>query len=309
MDLFENMRAFVRVVETGSFSEAARRIGVAKSVVSKRIDQLEGRLGDRLLHRTTRRVGATPMGAAYYDHCLRILADVEETERAIGRNVTEPKGHLRISAPTALGTAVIGPSLCAFRARHPGVTVEVHLNDRNPHPVEEGLDLAIWDRPGEAGGLAAERLAPAPQILVAAPDYLARRGAPDNPRGLAAHDCIQNSLMPGGRRWEFVGKTGETVVVNIAPGFGTNDGMLVREAALSGTGIALLPRFLVERDLAAGALRPVLADWQPPLHWITAVYPAPRRLAAKLSFLLAHLGETFANKPTLAASAARRTAS
>jgi len=298
VDRLENMKTFARVAESGGFAAAAHRLGLAKSVVSKRIDQLEAHLGVRLLHRTTRVVSLTEIGSAYYEQCLRILTDVEEIESAVGRLHAEPRGVLRVSAPTSFGMLLLGPALCRLQTRFSDLSLDLILNDRTPNPVEEGFDVAIWDQPGERGSLGETRIAPQRRLLVAAPNYLARAGPPTRPEQLADHATLHYSFLPGsGHGWRLIGPDGTETTARIRPRLSTNNGLIMREACVAGNGIALLPSFLAGPELRAGRLAPVLPDWHPPQFWLSALYPPTRRLTAKLRIFLDMVQERFGPEP------------
>lgn len=298
MDRFDAMKTFARVADAGSFAAAAQTLGVAKSVVSKRVDQLEAHLGARLLHRTTRVVSLTEIGAAYYESCLRILADLEETESALGRLHAEPRGLLRVSSPTSFGTFQLGPALCRMQTRFPELRVELILNDRTPNPVEEGFDVAVWDQPGDKGSLGESRIAPQRRLLVAAPSYLDRAGVPSGPNDLSNHAILHYSFLPdSGNGWRLIGPAGQETTVRVRPRLSTNNGQVMRAACGAGNGIALLPSFLVGPEIRAGRLRPILPDWHPPLYWVGVLYPPTRRLSAKVRLFLDLMHETFGPEP------------
>lgn len=297
VDRFDNMKAFLKVAEAGSFAGAARQLGLAKSVISKRIDQLETQLGVRLLNRTTRLVSLTDVGAAYFEHSARIIADVEETELALGKLQAEPKGLLRLSAPTSFGMLHLGPAVCAFQSRYPQLAVEMILNDGSPNPSEMGHDLAIWDKPGDRGQLGETRLVKMRRFLVASPGYLERRGHPARAADLSTHDCIHYSFLASGTDWQLISPSGKPVTVRVRPRFSTNNGPIMRAAALAGNGIAKLPSFLVGPDVRQGSLVRVLPDHGCPDLWISAVYPHARRLSAKVVAFIDALKERFGPEP------------
>lgn len=298
MDRLETMKTFARVADAGSFAAAAQSLGVARSVVSKRVDQLEAHLGARLLQRTTRVVALTEIGAAYYEQCVRILAEIEEIENAVGPLHTEPRGLLRLSAPTSFGTLQLGPVLCRLQTRHPDLRLDLILNDRSPNPIEDGFDVALWDQPGDKGSLGETRITPQRRLLVAAPAYLDRAGRPEGPEALAEHATLHYSFLPGSSQgWRLSGPDGSEVIARIRPRLSTNNGLVMRDACVEGNGIALLPSFLAGPELRAGRLVPVLPDWRPPLFWLCALYPPARRLTAKVRLLLEMLQDSFGPEP------------
>ena len=202
MDRFENTRVFVAVVEAGNFTAAAERLGISRAAASKHVLQLEERLSARLLNRTTRRVSVTEAGRAFYEQCRRILADLEEAERSAGELHNEPRGELRIIAPTNFGLAEIGAAITDLVLAYPRLRINLTLNDRVTDPIEEGYDIAISvGRPrGTSSSLIARKLNTSRRILCAAPDYLARRGTPRQPEDLAQHACLTYSYLEHARR-------------------------------------------------------------------------------------------------------------
>ena len=301
MDRFENLKAFIRVAETGSFSEAARQLRLSKSVVTKRVGQLERQLDARLLHRTTRQVRLTDAGSAYYARAVPLMAEIEDMDSAVGGQA-EPRGGLRISSPTSFGTLHLGPALCDLQKRHPRLNIELILNDRVVNPVNEGFDIALQDAPAASPLLIERRIAPMHRVVCASPAYLRERGTPKHPLDLSEHDCIQYSFLQSGNVWVFEGRKGKASVA-IKPRFTTNSGQVMRDAALSGTGIALLPTLLVGPDLRARRLTAILQGWSAPELWIAAVYPQAHRASAKVRALLDFLIERFGGVPPWDASA------
>jgi DNA-binding transcriptional LysR family regulator len=296
MDRFENLKAFIRVAETRSFSEAARQLRLAKSVVTKRVGQLEQQLDTRLFHRTTRQVRLTDAGAAYYTRAVPLIAEIEDMDSAIGGPAAEPRGELRVSAPTSFGTLHLGAALCDLQKRNPRLSIELILNDRAVNPVNEGFDVALQDAPAASPLLIERRIAPVHRVVCASPAYLRARGTPKHPLDLSEHDCIQYSFLQSGNVWVFEGRKGRASVA-VKPRFTTNSGQVMRDAALSGNGIALLPTLLVGPDLRARRLVAVLQQWQAPELWIAAVYPQASRASAKIRVLLEFLTDRFADPP------------
>jgi len=296
MDRFESLKAFIRVAETRSFSEAARQLRLSKSVVTKRVAQLERQLDTRLFHRTTRQVRLTDAGSAYYARAVPVVAEIEDMDSAVGGGAAEPRGALRIAAPTSFGTLHLGPALCDLQKRHPRLQIELILNDRVVNPVNEGFDVAIQDAPAASPLLIERRIAPMRRVVCAAPAYLKARGTPKHPLDLSEHDCIQYSYLSTGNVWVFEGRKGKASVA-ISPRFTTNSGEVMRHAASHGNGIALLPTLLAGPDLRRGRLTAILGDWSPPELWIAAVYPQSHRAAVKVRLLLDYLLERFDDAP------------
>ena len=301
MDKLEAMNAFAKVVAAGSYAEAARRLGLTRSAVSKAVMELETLLGARLLDRTTRRVTPTEAGLAYYERCVAILAAVEETEIQVSRLHDEPKGVLKINAPMSFGTLYLGFAVAEFMARYPDLKIELMLNDRYIDPLEEGVDVTV--RIGELpdSSLIARRLAPARRVLAASPDYLKRQGTPAEPEELSAHRCLTYGHMAAVHRWTL-SRGGETFSVPITSSLCSNNGDVLREAALAGNGIANLPTFIVGPDIAAKRLALVLPQTPPTELGIYALYAPNRYLAAKTRVFIDFLVERFGEKPAWDAS-------
>ena len=303
MDTFAAMRVFVAVVERSGFSAAASALDLSTASVTRQVAALEKRLGTRLLNRTTRRVGLTSAGAAYYQRAVQLLAELDDIEAAVGAQALVPSGLLRINAPVSFGIARLGPLLAGYRVRYPQVKLDLSLSDRLVDMVEEGFDVAIRITRQPAPNLIARKLADARLLLCAAPDYLARAGTPAAPADLARHACLAYSYWSGGDEWTLQGPAGEATV-RIDGGLRANNGDVLREAALAGMGIVLQPDFVVGADLAASRLR---QDWQVPPVGIHAVYASRSHLAPKVRSFIDFLVEAFAaGAGTQAAGSASR---
>jgi DNA-binding transcriptional LysR family regulator len=296
MDKLEAMNAFAKVVAAGSYAEAARRLGLTRSAVSKAVMELEQLLGARLLDRTTRRVTPTEAGRAYYERCVAIIADVEETESQISRLNDAPRGTLRVNAPMSFGTRYLGAAVADFMARYPELRIELILNDRFIDPLEEGVDVTVRIGSLSDSSLIARRLAPARLALVASPEYIARHGAPSEPENLAAHACLAYGHMAAAQRWTLQ-RGDATVSVAVNSRLCSNNGDVLREAALKGNGITNLPTFLIGPDIAAGKLQIVLPATPPAPLAIYAIYAPNRYLAAKSRVFIDFLVERFGDEP------------
>jgi DNA-binding transcriptional LysR family regulator len=283
MDRFENTRIFVTVVEAGGFTRAAERLGLSRAATSKHVLQLEERLGARLLHRTTRRVSVTAAGRAFYEQCRAILADLDEAERLAGELHNEPRGELRVIAPTNFGLADIGTAITDFLVAYPRLRVNLTLSDRPLDPIEGGYDVAISvGRPrGTSTSLIVRKLNTSRRVLCAAPDYLRRRGTPQTPEDLSRHECLSYSHVSAPEEWHLIGADGERVAKVSGP-IVTSHRHVLRTATVRGLGIAYGPIDFFRDDLDAGRLSPVLPDYRLPEATIYAVYPVSRRLSAKV---------------------------
>jgi DNA-binding transcriptional LysR family regulator len=296
MDKLDAMNAFAKVVAAGSYAEAARRMGLTRSAVSKAVMELEHTLGARLLDRTTRRVSPTEAGRAYYERCLAILADVEDTEAQIANLHDAPRGVLRVNAPMSFGVRYLGSTIADFMARYPELKIELILNDRVIDPLEEGVDVTVRIGALADSSLIARRLSPARLVLAAAPAYLQRHGAPRTPEDLGSHACLSYGHMAAVHRWTLL-QNEKPVSVPVDSLLCSNNGGILRAAALAGNGIAKLPTFLIGPDIAENRLQIVLPDTPPPPLTIYALYAPNKYLAAKTRLFIDHLAERFGQAP------------
>ena len=297
MDKLQAMRVFRRVAEMGGFALAARDLGLSAAAVSKHVGQLEAALGARLLHRTTRRIGLTEIGQAYLERARRILDEIAEAEDAVAGLHDAPRGLIRVNAPMSFGLLHAVAAVERFMDMHPGIEVDLSLNDRVVDLVEEGVDLALRVRRQlDDSTLVARRLSTIRHVVCAAPAYLAEQGVPAHPADLAGHDCLVYTLSRTPNRWAFSidGRMEEIVV---SGRLRANSSIAIRDALLAGHGIALIPTFAVADDIAAGRLTPVLADFLPPPFSLYAVHPPGRRVSAKVRLLADHLRDAFGDPP------------
>jgi DNA-binding transcriptional LysR family regulator len=280
MDRHQAMETFVRVVETGSFSAAARLLRVGQPAVSKTIAALEERLGVRLLVRSTRALQPTDAGQAFYEHALRALAEAEEAEiaaRGLGRGL---EGRLRVCAPVTFARLHVAPSLGDFLAAYPKLSVELVMDDRSIDLLSENVDVALRLGTLADSTLSARRLATCKRLVVASADYLAARGAPTRPGDLLRHDVIVYAQQVGGDEWRFRKGTSETSVrIQSRLAFTAAEG--VREAVLAGLGLAIVSEWMMTSELASGAVSPVLLPWALPDVDLWAVFPAGRMPSAR----------------------------
>lgn len=293
MDDLNGMSLFVKVVESKSFSEAAEKLEISPSAVSKKISRLEDRLGVQLLNRTTRRLGLTEAGAAFYERSARILTEVEEAEALVSTLRKAPHGLLRVAVPMLLGQMQIAPLAAPFLTRFPDMRLELVFMDRAADLIEEGLDVAIRVDDLPDSTLVARRLAPHRRVLCGAPAYFEKNGVPQTPEELVRHNCLTYGPHHPSREWFFNTATGRRAV-DVRGTFLTNNAEGLRQAALGGLGMALLPTFLVGGDLSAGLLRPVLSEYVSADTAIYAVYPQHRHQSPKVrafvDFMMERLG-------------------
>jgi DNA-binding transcriptional LysR family regulator len=292
MDKLDAMNVLTRVVSSGSFAEAARRLGVTRSAISKAITQLEQELGVRLLDRTTRRVTPTEAGLAYYERCLAILAQISETEAQVSRLHDEPKGVLKVNGPMSFGTLYLGSAIADFMDRYRDLKVELTLSDRMIDPLEEGVDVTVRIGAMVDSSLIARRISTARVLLVASPEYLARNGMPKTPADLVGHKCLHYGHSTTVPRWQLT-DNGTSITVPVAACLSSNNGDTLRDAAVKGIGIARQPSFIVGSDIAAGRLVVVLPDFPPQDVTIHALYAPNRFLAAKSRVFIDFLVERF----------------
>lgn len=289
IDNLLDLSLFTRIVATGTLSAAARELGLSLAVVSKRLAQMEERLGVRLIQRTTRRLALTEEGAVFHEHCLRILAEVAEAEAAISRTRDSVSGLLRLNAPCAFGRRQLAPIVAAFGRHHPDLRIQVELTDTVVDLVESGADIAIrYGRLADSTMIARE-LAPSYRVLCAAPAYLERRGHPGHPLELAAHDCIVLGDASGAD-WRF-GSGEDELVVRVRGPFLCNQGEMTHMLALEGAGIAMKSIWDVGEDIEAGRLVQVLPSYPIPAAPLHAIYPHARHLAPRVRQFVEFLGE------------------
>ncbi|HFL2187130.1 TPA: LysR family transcriptional regulator [Pseudomonas putida] len=289
MNPYEDMRIFAQVMEAGSFTAAADRLGMSKQSVSRRLMQLEERLGVRLLNRSTRRLDATPLGQHYYQSALRLLGEVQQVEHDISGQAQALRGTLRLSAPLSFAMSHLGCLLTEFLQLHPQVDVEVDLSDRAVDLIGEGYDLALRIGALEDSSLIARRIASVERVYCASPAYLQARGVPLKPEDLAGHDCL-----PYGHsrqvQWQFR-QGGKAQAIQVTGRMRANNGELLRDAAIAGMGVTYLPTFIVGQALADGRLVNVLEEWTPPTLQLSAVYPQHRQVARPVQGFVSFLRE------------------
>jgi DNA-binding transcriptional LysR family regulator len=297
MDRFLAMEAFVRVVERGGFSAAAKELRISRAMVSRHVQELEQHLGARLLHRTTRKVSLTEAGQVYYDRSAHLLSELAAADSEVGELHSRLRGNLKVNGPVVFGARYLAVAVADYMEAFPEVNVELTLNDRFVDLVEEGYDVAIRIGRLADSSLMARRLAPCRFVLVASPAYLARRGVPRVPADLQQHDCVRYMHGEGGEVWRFTGPDGPGEV-RVHGQLRTNNGEAMRIAALRGNTIAALPSFIVSEELASGALVPVLRDWGVPEMALHAVYPPGRNPSAKLRSFIDFLVPRFGESPS-----------
>jgi DNA-binding transcriptional LysR family regulator len=272
---------FVRVVQEGGFTAAARSLELSKGAVSKLVSRLEARLGARLLNRTTRRLTLTEVGDAFYRRAVVALAELEDAERDVAEHTGSPRGHLRVSAPSFYGAEILSRHLAEFRRRYPDISLELALENRFVDLVEERFDVAIRMSAPRDSSLVMRHLADIPLLVCASPDYLARRGKPEAPEDLRDHECLVYLLVPRPREWIFVSADGGRYAVHVEGRLSTNDDHALRRAALDGLGILRMPELFLREAIARGELVRLWPHAATPTVTLAAVYPSRRELPRK----------------------------
>lgn len=297
MELSSQMLLYARVVESGSFSGAARALRQSPSAVSKQIGALEDRLGVRLLNRTQAGILMTSEGRAFYNRCSAVAKAVTEAETMVEALAGSPRGTLQVTATVAFGKAQILPLLPVFLERYPDIRIDLELTDRPANVFSEDLDLAIrFTEQLDDDNVIIRKIAPNRRIICAAPSYVARHGAPEMPSDLAAHNCLRLSTVARWNEWNFVGKDG-VETVEVSGNFDANSADAVYHACLAGVGIARLSTYLVGDDVAAGRLVQLLPDHVKQGSDLVAVYSEKRHLAPKVRVFLDFLTESFGRVP------------
>ena len=287
---------FVRVVETASFSKAAREFATTQPTVSKQIAATEERLNVRLLNRNTRGVSLTESGALYYEKCKIIVRETEEADNIVRLRQSQAQGMLRIGTSVAFGRRVIVPLALDFMKRHPQVQLDLSFEDRYTDLVSQGLDVAVRMGKLADSNLGARYLGANPWVMVAAPRYLKKYGTPKKPRDLSGHAALIYSSVLGDDVWRLISSKGEAVTVPVAGRLRSNNLSAVLAAARNGLGIAAMPRYVAADSLASGQVLEVLADHSLPEQEIHAVFPSPKLVPGKVQAFVAYLQGRFAGR-------------
>lgn len=286
--------AFANVVETGAFARAAERMGISKSILSRRVARLEQRLGARLLTRTGQGAQPTEIGSAYFQRAANILAELEAAQEVVAEAVTIVAGPIRISAPLSFGTLYLAPVLAEFAARHPAVELDISFSDSAVDLAAGGFDMGVRIGNLPDSALIARRIAPIRRLIVASPDYLARRGVPTRPADLAHHDLL---VYTNGERWRFP-SAGGWEHVRAEPRLRADNGDMLREAAVAGLGICILPSFIAAPALEARRLEPLLLDYPIEEAGLHVVMPPGRSGTARVRALTDFLAARFGPEPS-----------
>ena len=295
MDQLGAMRVFMRVVESGSFSATAREEGTSQSTISKKVSALEGRLGVKLLSRTSRELSLTEAGSQYYERCQSILAEIAELESDVKAQVSAPVGVLRIAAPAALARILLAPLLVEFLEKYPEIEVNMSIDERHVDLIEQGIDVAIRAKKLEDSTLIARPLLQNPLLLVASPDYLAKHGEPQHPFDLKDHECIVYTYNNALNKWSFM-ERGSKISVVASGRFRSNNGETNLQMALGGMGITQLPVWMVGGYLASGELVQILTDFPSDEVPVNVIYPQNRYVPLKVRCFVDFIRERLAGK-------------
>lgn len=296
MDQLGAMRAFIRVVQIGSFSAAAREQGTSQATISKKVAALESKLGVKLLSRSSRELSLTEVGTEYYDKCVAIIAELDEAEATARSLVASPRGTIRIAAPVVFGRLVIAPVLAEFLTLYPDIKVDLVLSDKHVDLIAEGIDVAFRAKQLEDSSLVARYLFDNPMLLVASPEYLAIHGGPKEPIDLKRHNCLVYSMLKSINIWHFDYK-GTVMSVPVSGNCQCDSGDVILELALAGLGVAELPIWMLDEHLKSGRLKLLLPEYKAkplPFH---AVYPQNRHVPLKVRSFVDYMKQKLAENP------------
>jgi len=293
----EEIQAFVQIVKASTITAAAEQLDVAKSAVSRRLSELEERLGVELFHRTTRRLVLTESGQAFYARCYQILDDLEEAEHTVSQAHHELSGQLRVAAPLSFGVMHLGPAIIEFQKIHPQLSFDIDFNDRQIDLIQEGFDVGIRIAHLKDSSLIARKIANLSTVVCASPEYIKNHGVPNTPEELINHSCITYSYLDTPNRWSFINKQGEQLTVKVAKLMQANNGSFLTDVAVSGLGIVRQPRFIAYEAIKKGTLIPILQDFSTIGINAYAIYPPTRHLSQRVRYFIDFLVERFSGTP------------
>jgi len=296
MDQLGAMRAFVRVVQMGSFSAAAREQDTTQATISKKVAALEKKLGAKLLSRTSRELSLTEVGADYYENCVIILSELDEAEAQVRSQIALPSGVLRVAAPVVFGRQFMAPILVEFLNAYPEIKVDLMLNDKHIDLIADGVDVAIRAKQLEDSTLVARHLFNNPLVVVASPEYLQKNTKPQNPDELKNHNCIVYSMLKSINIWHFE-QGNNNMSVPVTGSFRCDNGDVILQLVLDGAGIAQLPVWMVDEHIRSGKLAMVLEGYiSKPLPF-NAIYPQNRYVPLKVRCFIEYLKQKLADNP------------
>ncbi len=293
MEDLNDMLYFVEVVERGGFAAAGRSLGLPKSRLSRRVAELEGRLGVRLLQRTTRKLSVTAVGEIYLRHCATMRDEALAAAEAVAQMQVEPRGTLRVTCPVTLAQSTLGYLVPSYLAQYPHVKLDMRVTNRVVDLIEEGVDIALRVRPtlDDSGSLVVKQLGGSSALLLASPSLLHRQGTPSKPEDLVKLDTIAMSATDGRSTWELAGPDGQSYEFQHQPRYIADDLQTLKLAVLAGTGISFLPEMLSRAELQAQLLVPVLPGWTIRSGMVHAVFPSRRGQVPAVRSFLDFLGE------------------
>lgn len=298
MDKLTSMAVFTRVARAGSFAAAAKEMGLSRAMATKHVMQLENSLGVRLLNRTTRQLSMTEVGYVYLERCLQILDDLEETELAVTRLQTEPRGTLKVNAAPFFGAYHLAPAIADYLGQYPDMNVELMLQAGYVDLVEEGFDLAIQLDELRDSSLIARKLGSSKRVVCGSPAYLKKHGMPASPEDLKRHNCLVHSTLAPRDQWLFNLPGGEAQQVRVSGNLESNSAEALRIATVNGLGLAMLSTYMVGQDIRKGRLVPVLTGYVTAPLDIHAVYPHRKHLSAKVRTFVDFLHGRFNPTPS-----------
>ena len=296
IDIVASMRLFTSVVDAGSFASAADKLNLSRGMATRYVAQLEAHLGARLLNRTTRKLSLTEAGSDYYQRASQVLAMVEEAETAVAQEASVPRGTLRVTSSVTFGVHHLGWAITEYMRQYPGVQIDVTLNDRVVDLIDEGFDLGIRVAARIDPGLVARKLTPARIVACASPGYLKKHGTPKSPEELTGHNCLSYAYWSLGNEWHFRRK-GVERKVRVSGNLRGNNGNILVNAAIEGSGVILHPTFLVYEALRDKRLVRILPDWETDDLTVFAVYPNRKFLPPKVRSFIDFLAERFGPEP------------
>lgn len=293
MQDLNDMLYFAEVVDSGGFAAAGRALAIPKSKLSRRVAELEARLGVRLLQRTTRKLSLTQAGEIYHRHCVAMREQAEAANEAVLHVQSEPRGTVRVTCPVTLAQSTIGPLVPRFLAQHPQVRIEMQVTNRVVDLVQEGVDVALRVRASldDSGSLVIKNLGPTHGLLVASPQLLQRQGSPQAPQELRHLPTVAMSAADGRANWQLQGPGGKLFDLEHHPVLTADDLLTLKFAVLQGTGMSVLPDYMCAEEMRRGDLVPVLADWQPRAAMVLAVFPSRRGMVPAVRRFLDFLGD------------------
>ncbi len=296
MGQLEDMNLFIHVVDAGGISRAADQMNLAKSAVSRRLVDLEKRLGVRLLNRTTRVSSLTEAGRNYYERAIKIVGDVAELNALTEDANIALEGTINLAAPLSFGLCHLSTAIDSFIQQHPKLLINTNFSDRQVDLVEEGMDLAFRIATLKDSSLIARKITPVRHVLCASPDYLKKRGTPKTPDELKSHQLLHYNVS-GSSTWKLIDQQGGQHVINVSAYMVANNGDFLKDMAIAGHGIVMAPTFIAWKAIASGELVPVLTDYNTPQYNAYAVYPQTRYLSQRTKVLIDFLVARFGDDP------------